>query len=101
MGREEHGLCHQLCLEEVFEDQGASRSDSSENFHSEHLLKPLQEVTRVERLFRLKQERKYEHGSRLQQNLETRVWYGVGYRRVFLSEGGHQLTDVCNQFRSW
>ena len=50
VGKEEHGLCHQLCLQEVFEDQISSSSDSLEEFHAEHLLEPLQKVTRVERL---------------------------------------------------
>ena len=101
VGREEHGLCHQLCLQEVFEDQRASISYSSEKFHAKHLLEPLHKVARVERLFRLAQGRKDEHGSRLQQNLATRVRYGVGYRRVVLSEGGRQPADICNQFGSW
>ena len=87
--------------EQVFEDQRASSSDSSEKIHAEHLLKPLQKVTRVERLFRLAQGRKDEHGSRLHKNQAMRVWYGVGYKIVFLSERGRQPADVCNQFGSW
>ena len=65
MVREEYGLFHLLCLQEVFEDQRASSSDSSEKFHAKHLLEPLQKVTRFERLFRLAQGVKDEHGSRL------------------------------------
>ena len=50
VGREEHGLCHRLRLQEVFEYQRASISDSSEKFHAEHIIEPLQKVTRVERI---------------------------------------------------
>ena len=100
-GKEEHGLWHQLCLQEVFEDQRASSADSSEKFHAEHLLEPLQKVTRVERLPWLAQGRKDEHGSRLHQNLATCVWYGVGYRRVVISKVGRQPAEKWNQFGYW